>query len=371
MKKISLRLRFTLTASVFLFVSCTVLAFLSNFSANKMVEAIELQPSVAVQEGDVLFFPLEEIQPAIATEAQKSYHVFRTESIVATICIVTVGSLATYFASGYVLKPIRTLSQEVEKRNATNLEKQIPIPQSADEIQQLTVSFNHMLKQLQHAFELQKQFSADAAHELRTPLAVMQAKLDVFSMSEQRLEDVDSLVASMNQQLDRLNALIEELLWFSRDLPLEERRDVPLDLLISDVAEELSCVAEEKQISLTLDGENCVVQGQDNLLERVFYNLIENAIKYSAPSSHVSIRTKHQEKHILVDVIDEGEGIPPEYRELVFEPFFRIDKSRSRLVGGSGLGLAVCKKILERHGASISVLEHQGGGSIFRVIFPS
>ena len=348
MKKISLRLRFTLTASVFLFVSCTVLAFLSNFSANKMVEAIELQPSVAVQEGDVLFFPLEEIQPAIATEAQKSYHVFRTESIVATICIVTVGSLATYFASGYVLKPIRTLSQEVEKRNATNLEKQIPIPQSADEIQQLTVSFNHMLKQLQHAFELQKQFSADAAHELRTPLAVMQVKLDVFSMSEQRLEDVDSLVASMNQQLDRLNALIEELLWFSRDLPLEERRDVPLDLLISDVAEELSCVAEEKQIPLTLDGENCVVQGQDNLLERVFYNLIENAIKYSAPSSHVSIRTKHQENHILVDVIDEGEGIPQEYRELVFEPFFRIDKSRSRLVGGSGLGLAVCKTILDK-----------------------
>ncbi len=160
MKKISLRLRFTLTASVFLFVSCTVLAFLSNFSANKMVKAIELQPSVAVQEGDVLFFPLEEIQPAITSEAQKSYHVLRTESIVATICIVTVGSLATYyFASGYVLKPIRTLSQEVEKRNATNLEKQIPIPQSADEIQQLTVSFNHMLKQLQHAFELQKQFS--------------------------------------------------------------------------------------------------------------------------------------------------------------------------------------------------------------------
>lgn len=235
----------------------------------------------------------------------------------------------------------------------------------------MTVSFNHMLKQLQHAFELQKQFSADAAHELRTPLAVMQAKLDVFSMSEQRLEDVDSLIASMNQQLDRLNALIEELLWFSRDLPLEERRDVPLDLLISDVAEELSCVAEEKQITLTLDGENCVVQGQDNLLERVFYNLIENAIKYSAPSSHVCIRTKHQENHILVDVIDEGEGIPPEYRELVFEPFFRIDKSRSRLVGGSGLGLAVCKKILERHGASICVLEHQGGGSIFRVIFPS
>lgn len=235
----------------------------------------------------------------------------------------------------------------------------------------MTVSFNHMLKQLQHAFELQKQFSADAAHELRTPLAVMQAKLDVFSMSEQRLEDVDSLIASMNQQLDRLNALIEELLWFSRDLPLEERRDVPLDLLISDVAEELSCVAEEKQITLTLDGENCVVQGQDNLLERVFYNLIENAIKYSAPSSHVSIRTKHQENHILVDVIDEGEGIPPEYRELVFEPFFRIDKSRSRLVGGSGLGLAVCKKILERHGASICVFEHQGGGSIFRVIFPS
>ena len=379
MKRLSLRVRYTLITSLFLFISCTVLTLCSNISANNiMMDAVELYPSIhsgqsATDEGN----PSEQASPMIpvsepaAVANHASYQLFRKESIIATILIVLVGSTATYFASGYVLKPITTLSQEIKKRNANNFAEALPVPSSSDEIQELTVSFNQLLSEVQHSFQLQKQFSADAAHELRTPLAVMQTKLDVFAMSGDGSDKEQTFVKTLQIQLERLTELIENLLWFSRDLPLEQVEPVPLLPLLQDVADELSDVARQKGIQIELHGADCTVKGQDSLLERVFYNLLENAIKYSPENTAVSVEIVKQETKTVVSVKDHGEGIPKEYREEIFEPFFRVDKSRSRAIGGSGLGLAVCKKILERHSADICVLPNDPTGSIFQVTFRS
>ena len=365
MRKIPLRIRFTLVASLFLLVSCVTLTLLSNMSAVRMMEAITVTPSM---DGESV--PIQKLEPAVPVE-EPYYRIFQQRTIIATALIVLLGSMATYFAAGYVLRPIRDLSREVKKRNIENLGEPITLPQSADEIQQLTMSFNQMMADLRRSFLLQKEFSANAAHELRTPLTVMRAKLDVFALSEDRTPATQEMVNAMSGQLERLSKLIEDLLWFSKDLPLEKVTPVPLYPLLSDVAEELSSIADEKEISIQIEETDSFVLGQDSLLERVFYNLLENAVKYSPPQTQITITVQKRQDSIRVQIADQGEGIPESCRKMVFEPFFRVDKSRSRAIGGSGLGLAVCKKILERHHAQISVLPNHPNGSIFEILFPS
>lgn len=365
LKKVPLRIQFTLIASLFLLISCVMLTLLSNASAGSMMEAVAVIP--AASEDAVPAIPLE---PA-HTPNEQYYRIFQQKTGFATAVIVLAGSIATYFAAGYVLKPIRLLSSEVQKRNVGNLDEPIAIPQSADEIRQLTLSFNQMMSDLQHSFLLQKEFSANAAHELRTPLAVMRAKLDVFALEGDGNPEIRELINALDQQLERLSSLIEDLLWFSRDLPLENTEPVPLYPLLCDIAEELSGLSSEKEIEIQIEQTDDYVLGQDRLLERVFYNLLENAVKYSAPDTQVSVAIEKKEDAVQVQVADQGEGIPEEYRDAVFEPFFRVDKSRNRAVGGSGLGLAVCKRILERHHAHICVLPNQPTGSIFQITFPA
>lgn len=364
LKKMSLRVRFTLVASLFLLVSCTALLLLSNLSAESMMVAI-VSPSFPVES-----IPMTQPEPASAMEMQP-YHIFQKKTWIATAVIVVVGSIAAYFAAGYALRPIQMLSKEVKRRNASNLGEPLTLPQTSDEVQELTVSFNRMMAELQKSFLLQKQFSADAAHELRTPLAVMQAKLDVFALKNSGDSQINALISSLNQQLERLSRLIEDLLWFSQDLPLETMESVPLDPLFCDVAEELSGLSEEKGVAVQIQPTTCYVLGQDRLLERVFYNLLENAIKYSPPQTTVRIQVQRIADKLQIRICDEGEGIPIEYRESIFQPFFRVDQSRSRAIGGNGLGLAVCKKILERHHAQICILPNHPKGSIFQITFPS
>ncbi len=365
LKKVPLRIRFTIVASIFLLISCVTLTLLSNMSAAHMMKAATVIPTMEDEP-----IPVLQIEPAEPT-VNPSYQIFQQKTAIATTLIVLIGSIATYFAAGYILKPIHDLSNEVQKRNVENLGQPITIPQSVDEIQQLTVSFNQMMADLQRSFLLQKEFSANAAHELRTPLTVMRAKLDVFALSGNIQPETQAMIDAMSSQLERLSKLIEDLLWFSKDLPLEKMMPVPLYPLLCDVAEELSSLADEKDIQVQIEKTECFVSGQDSLLERVFYNLLENAVKYSPPQTQVTVTVQKNRDFIRVQIVDQGEGIPESYRKAVFEPFFRVDKSRSRAIGGSGLGLAVCKKILERHHAQISVLPNHPNGSIFETLFPS
>lgn len=365
LKKIPLRFRLTLVVSLFLLVSCVTLTMLSNMSAGDMIEAVAVLPAT-----EEFSTPMMQLGPA-SPSGEQYYRIFQQKTGIATILIVFIGSIATYFTVGYILKPIQILSDEVQKRNAENLNQPIDIPQSADEIQRLTVSFNKMMADVRHSFLLQKEFSANAAHELRTPLTVMRAKLDVFCLEGNGNPETQEMVSAMSQQLERLSKLIEDLLWFSQDLPLENMEPVPLYPLFCDVAEELSGLSDEKEITVQIKQTDCYVFGQDRLLERVFYNLLENAIKYSPPHTQVDVTIQKCENCVQIKIADQGGGIPKPYRTTVFEPFFRVDKSRSRAIGGSGLGLAVCKKILERHHAQICVLPNHPKGSIFQITFPS
>lgn len=228
-----------------------------------------------------------------------------------------------------------------------------------------------MLEEVQHSFQIQKQFSADAAHELRTPLAILQTKIDVFFMERTLDDETQEFINVLREQVGRLAGLIDDLLLFSRDLPLENMEMVQLQPLLIDVVNELADLAEEKKIEINLNCSNETVFGQDRLLERVFYNLLENAVKYSSSGTKVSILVEQEEGKTMVSFADQGEGIPADYRKDIFEPFFRIDKSRSRAVGGNGLGLAVCKKILNRHNAEISVESNDPKGSVFQIVFLS
>ncbi len=257
----------------------------------------------------------------------------------------------------------------MKSRDAGNFAQPLPVPRSADEIRDLTLSFNQLLAQLQRSFALQRQFSADAAHELRTPLAVLQTKVDVFALSPHLDDETRIFIVNLQAQIRRLTDLVEDLLLFSRDVPLESAE--PLAPLLSDVADELAALADEKCIAVRVQETQAVVRGQDGLLERVFYNLLENAIKYSPAGTAIDVAVGTDGECTTVSFADEGCGVPEELREAIFEPFFRVDASRSHLTGGNGLGLALCKKILERHGASIRVLPHTPRGSIFQVSFPA
>lgn len=366
MKKIPLRIRFTLVASLFLLVSCVSLTVLSNVSASRLIQMTEILPAsqLPTTETDAVTMPAMPLTPS-------SYQAFRKETILATMLIILVGSTATYFAAGYVLKPVHKLSEEIKAHHADNLDQLISVPQSADEVRALALSFNAMISELQRSFSLQKQFSANAAHELRTPLTVMQAKLDVFSLSEQTSPEVMELVTTLNRQLSRLTELIEDLLWFSRDLPLEHPKHVELFPLLCDITDELSPIAQEKEITIQIQETDCQILGQDRLLERVFYNLLENALKYSPPQTTVMISAVTENGQTNISIADQGDGIPVEYRSNIFEPFVRVEQSRSRAIGGSGLGLAVCKRILELHHASICVVSNTPTGSIFKITFPA
>lgn len=375
MKTVSLKIRYTIITSLFLLCSCIALMFFSNISANRMVQNLEEEilaeeviPAGNGEDSET-YLKSEVATPMVATRA--SYVLFRKETAMATGIIVLIGSVITYFAAGYMLKPVRELSGEIKKRNINNFAEPLNVPQSSDEIQELTVSFNQLLEEVQHSFQIQKQFSADAAHELRTPLAILQTKIDVFFMERTLDDETQGFINALREQVGRLAGLIDDLLLFSRDLPLENMEMVQLQPLLIDVVNELSDLAEEKKIEIDLNCSNETVFGQDRLLERVFYNLLENAVKYSSSGTKVSILVEQEEGKTMVSFADQGEGIPADYRKDIFEPFFRIDKSRSRAVGGNGLGLAVCKKILNRHNAEISVESNDPRGSVFQIVFLS
>ncbi len=375
MKTVSLKIRYTIITSLFLLCSCIALMFFSNISANRMVQNLEEEilaeeviPAGNGEDSET-YLKSEVATPMVATRA--SYVLFRKETAMATGIIVLIGSVITYFAAGYMLKPVQELSGEIKKRNINNFAEPLNVPQSSDEIQELTVSFNQLLEEVQHSFQIQKQFSADAAHELRTPLAILQTKIDVFFMERTLDDETQEFINALREQVGRLAGLIDDLLLFSRDLPLENMEMVQLQPLLIDVVNELADLAEEKKIEINLNCSNETVFGQDRLLERVFYNLLENAVKYSSSGTKVSILVEQEEGKTMVSFADQGEGIPADYRKDIFEPFFRIDKSRSRAVGGNGLGLAVCKKILNRHNAEISVESNDPKGSVFQIVFLS
>lgn len=379
LKKISMRWRLTLLTSLLIAVCCIGLSIVLSVSAYRMADSIEAAPMLpSYSENDVIdnkdvtgnFVPS---VPSESTETvQQARHGYLSESLIYTLIAVLAGGLLTYYVSGKALEPLKALNEQVKNINAHNLSQSLDVPTTKDEIAELTASFNNITDKLDEAFSMQKRFSADAAHELRTPLAVLQTKLDVFrKKAEHTPEEYETLTAAFQKQISRLRNLVTELLAIANMEDDLEKQDIPLKQLLEEVLKELSPIAEKKNVALTLLCNEINIIGDKGLLYRAFYNLIENAIKYNIPDGNVTVKvTVNKDNTIIVTIEDTGIGIPDSLKKQIFEPFYRVDKSRSREMGGAGLGLSLVDSIVKKHGGIITVSDRDGGGSCFTVTIP-
>ena len=296
---------------------------------------------------------------------------YRKNSLIITALLAILGGVATYFISGHALKPLREFSDKIEEVQVQNLADSRIEESKIKELNQLSVSYNKMLERLQDAFEVQRQFTANAAHELRTPLSLMQVQLDLYHSTQHPGSDEDTLqmIKMVTEQNDRLSKMVKTLLDMSELQTVGRDEKIIMDDLVEEVLEDLEPLAQEKNIKLIGKCKDITMVGSDILIYRLVYNLVENAIKYNHSGGQVTVTAYKEQAHIYLSVADTGSGIPKELRERVFEPFFRVDKSRSRKLGGVGLGLALVHEIVRVHDGSITVKSNPSGGTILEVIF--
>ena len=296
---------------------------------------------------------------------------YRKNSLIISALLAILGGVATYFISGHALKPLREFSDKIEEVQVQNLADSRIEESKIKELNQLSVSYNKMLERLSDAFEIQRQFTASAAHELRTPLSLMQVQLDLYHSTQHPGSDADTvqMIKMLTEQNDRLGKMVKTLLDMSELQTVGRDEKIILNDLVDEVLEDLEPLAQEKNIKLIGKYKNITMIGSDILIYRLVYNLVENAIKYNHSDGQVTVNAYKKQKHIYLSVEDTGSGIPKELRERVFEPFFRVDKSRSRELGGVGLGLALVHEIVRVHDGSISIKSNPAGGTIFEVIF--
>ena len=296
---------------------------------------------------------------------------YRRQSLIITALMALLGGVITYFISGRALKPLRDFSDKIEKVQAQNLSDSRIDENDVKELNQLSISYNKMLKRLSDAFEVQRQFTANAAHELRTPLAVMQVQLDSYKAAEHSDNDKSAAetIKMITEQNERLSKMVKTLLDMSELQTIARNDAIAVDALIEEVIADLEPLAAKKHVGLIQESEAVTMMGSDILIYRLVYNLVENAIKYNKQGGQVTVSCNEQDKHIHIIVADTGSGIPKEMRDRVFEPFFRVDKSRSRELGGVGLGLALVNEIVRVHDGRISVRDNSSGGTTFEVEF--
>lgn len=371
LKRISLRWRITILTSLLITICCICLSLLLSFSAYRMANSIEAIPVQPAQNIDELQpeTSISSMVPSTSAEiAQQAKGDYFYESLFFTVIAMLVGGFFTYYVSGKALEPVKVLNEQVKNINIHNLNESLNIPSTNDEIAELTASFNDMTEKLDRAFSIQKRFSADAAHELRTPLTVMQTKLDVFRKKEQHtLEEYHALITAFQKQLGRLRSLVTELLDIANMEGDWNIQEISLLKILEDVSADLSSVAKEKNIIISLSGKEGRIRGNPSLLYRAFYNLVENGIKYNVPGGRVVIELAEKKDIVIVTVSDTGNGIPESMKHQIFEPFFRVDKSRSREMGGAGLGLSMVDAIIKKHSGTVGVTDGECGGSCFTV----
>lgn len=296
---------------------------------------------------------------------------YKKRSLLFSTLLALLGGVVTYYIVGHALKPLKKFSDKIEEVQAQNLADSRIEENEVKELNQLSVSYNKMLARLSEAFEVQRQFTANAAHELRTPLALMQVQLDLYNSTEHPGNDecTGHTIAMITEQNERLSKMVKTLLDMSELRITVRDEKIMVDALVEEVLEDLEPLAAEKNVELIGKCNPVTMTGSDILIYRLVYNLVENAIKYNHPEGKVTVTACQKEKKVILSVADTGSGIPGELRERVFEPFFRVDKSRSRELGGVGLGLALVHEIVKAHDGSISIKDNPSGGTVFEVVF--
>ena len=391
----SLQLKLTLLLSLLMIISCVLMYFFISHSAVSGMDGLQnYMIKVDPQDGDSpITFNVDPkaLFPQFEQEIQETKEAFLLRSVIATTIIILLSSVCTYFLTKKALTPLQKLTSEVSQIQAQNLSTQLEVPNSKDEIAQLTSSFNEMLTRLDNAFSTQKQFSATAAHELRTPRAVLQTNLEVFEKKQEpEMIEYRQLFTMIKEQTARLSQLVGTLLDMTNLKSVPRTDHVSLEELVDEVFCDLDPVAEKAGISIHFDDSSSQdlytdvhtpdasalnnnilnITGSYVLLYRAVYNLVENAIKYNRPNGSVTVSVKEKNGQAMILVKDTGIGISPENQKKIFDPFFRVDKSRSRAMGGAGLGLALVDSIAREHGGSVKVLESNEKGSIIALMLP-
>ena len=297
---------------------------------------------------------------------------YKKSSLLFSTLLSLLGGVITFFISGHALKPLCDFSKKIEEVQAQNLSDSRIEENTVKELNQLSVSYNKMLERLSEAFKLQRQFTANAAHELRTPLAVMQLQIDLYNSSKHPNNDTSAqqTISMITEQTERLSKMVRTLLDMSELQTIARDEEIAISALVEEVLADLEPLAQEKGINLIEKCDNVLLMGSDILIYRLVYNLVENAIKYNFSGGTVTVNATQQNSQLHLTVEDTGNGIPEELKERIFEPFFRLDKSRSRELGGVGLGLALVREIVRVHNGSILVKNNANSGTTFEVIFP-
>ena len=374
MKRLSLQWRITLMTALLICLTCVLINCLVGYSGMRYMDSIgaEMSAHSEVKAASPSSFDptskeLDDEPTIIVSDAQES---FGTTSWYITAAVTLLGGVLAYFVSGHALRPLHSFAAQVESVRPDNLADTKISEDAPFELRRCSASFNDMIARLDEGFSAQRQFTGNAAHELRTPLALMQAQIELFISEHSGLQpETAELLGLLQEQTERMSRMAKVLLEMSelRSVPCED--DVELGPLSEEVLTDLAPLAENKGIALNCAGDALVI-GSDTLLYRLVFNLVENAIRYSRPSSKVNVSICDNDSHVFLRVKDEGPGIPKQYRENIFQPFFRLDKSRSRAYGGAGLGLALVWEIAALHGGTVEVETSSENGTTMLVSLP-
>lgn len=380
MKRMSLQWRLTCITTLCIAIICGCLTMFVYKNGvhyiDSLQDAVESQGDEKGNKSDEIYISIpddkwDEFADEFSVQVYNNKADYKRNSLIITVLLALLGGVVTYFMSGHALRPIREFSDKIEEVQAQNLSDSRIEENNVKELNQLGISYNKMLERLSEAFEIQRQFTANAAHELRTPLALMQVQLDLYNSASHPGNDADTLqtIKMVTEQNDKLNRMVKTLLDMSELQTVGRDDKIILDAIVEEVLADLEPLAMEKNIKLIGKCEDATMIGSDILIYRLVYNLVENAIKYNHPLGQVTVTAYQRNKHVYLSVEDTGSGIPKELRERVFEPFFRVDKSRSRELGGVGLGLAFVREIVRVHDGSIRIKSGKTGGTIFEVTF--
>ncbi len=380
MKRMSLQWRLTCITTLCIAMICGCLTMFVYKNGvhyiDSLQDAVESQGDEKVNKSDEIYISIpddkwDEFADEFSVQVYNNKADYKRNSLIITVLLALLGGVVTYFISGHALRPIREFSDKIEEVQAQNLSDSRIEENNVKELNQLGISYNKMLERLSDAFDIQRQFTANAAHELRTPLALMQVQLDLYNSASHPGNDADTLqtIKMVTEQNDKLNRMVKTLLDMSELQSVGRDDKIILDAIVEEVLADLEPLAVEKNIKLIGKCEDATMIGSDILIYRLVYNLVENAIKYNHPLGQVTVTAYQRNKHVYLSVEDTGSGIPKELRERVFEPFFRVDKSRSRELGGVGLGLALVREIVRVHDSSICIKSGKTGGTIFEVTF--
>lgn len=373
-KKLSLQWRITLTTALLVCATCVLMNCLIGYSGMRYMESIGngLAAYGDIDKGEPGSFDPESVSPdqdltIIVSDAQQS---FGATNWLITVAVTLLGGVLAYFVSGRALRPLRDFAAQVEQVQPNNLAEMKISEDVLPEFKQFSASFNDMIDRLDQGFSAQKQFTGNAAHELRTPLALMQTQMELFSLEHPGANpETADFLKLLQEQTERMSQMTKTLLEMSelRSVPCNDR--IELAPLVDEVFADLAPLAEQREIALECAGDAEII-GSDTLLYRLVFNLVENALRYSRPGTAVSVSIDEEANRVLLRVRDRGAGIPVQYKESIFQPFFRVDKSRSREYGGVGLGLSLVWEIAALHGGTVEVEESSNEGTVMLVALP-